>query len=622
MVATGSSASRSLGDRFGEVFHVDDYGAKGDWNGTTGTDDTVAIQAAINAAILAGGGIVRFATNKTYFLNTRNTNTLGQTSLGNHLNIYNGTTNTKLYFDGNGSRLYSTTYNASDCAHFYICSQWHTLIFENLIFERNVAPFNNDGAPTCAFRVVSFDENEHQFFQWNKCIFIDCNDAMVTLATKITNKWKKWKQFVCTECKFLYYKACGRGSGTGAGVVVGLSQWIEHAKFDGVYYDGCVGSINPNNITRPKDGFLFPSAKHTQISNSFFTNSAFEVFKMQIPNESIVPAIRLSSFVQPAVTNPATTVNTTVSSNPDGDALIIGNVYVIKDPNRYNIGPIGAFKLTNTTSSLYGVGTTLTFERLDRHGYIFSDRPELDNGETTSSNLFLEDLSQADSTSHFVNNTFYDIPIKMENGSDPSWAYSSGAWADPQIIIGGGGTIVGNTFYGSNKCIDTDKYSDSHYLPINITGNTFYLYTDKTTQPSGAPVAIFAQYKNTIINSNSFIIRESKDVVYVIFLRANQTIITNNSCAVLKSYNVAQSTRFINAAESYDIVCENNYIKNLDNYANSGSSMNFGPFYGTIRGTIASSGDNRIKIINPIQSPDGSLWKLSITNDGEIEVSK
>jgi len=30
VVATGSSASRSLGDRFGEVFHVDDYGAVGD----------------------------------------------------------------------------------------------------------------------------------------------------------------------------------------------------------------------------------------------------------------------------------------------------------------------------------------------------------------------------------------------------------------------------------------------------------------------------------------------------------------------------------------------------------------------------------------------------------------
>ena len=53
VLASGSSEERSLATRFGEVFHVDDYGAKGDWNGSTGTDDTAAIQDTINAAVAA-----------------------------------------------------------------------------------------------------------------------------------------------------------------------------------------------------------------------------------------------------------------------------------------------------------------------------------------------------------------------------------------------------------------------------------------------------------------------------------------------------------------------------------------------------------------------------------------
>jgi hypothetical protein len=50
--------------------NVGDFGAKGDWDGSTGTDDTVAIAAAIDAAVAAGGGTVQGIPGKRYRLNT------------------------------------------------------------------------------------------------------------------------------------------------------------------------------------------------------------------------------------------------------------------------------------------------------------------------------------------------------------------------------------------------------------------------------------------------------------------------------------------------------------------------------------------------------------------------
>ena len=106
VIASGSTVPRTLAERFGEVFNVQDYGAVGDGS----TNDRAAILSAIDAAIAAGGGRVVFQSGLSYNLGSTMTTITGDfenigASLDVHFPIQNADGVT---LEGNGCTLIST----------------------------------------------------------------------------------------------------------------------------------------------------------------------------------------------------------------------------------------------------------------------------------------------------------------------------------------------------------------------------------------------------------------------------------------------------------------------------------------------------------------------------------
>jgi hypothetical protein len=110
-IATGSTTARDLANRFADIFNVKDFGAVGD--GTT--DNQAAFQAAINAALAAGGGTIYIPKGIYNFPNTSNAAKLDP-GLGNLTFKGDGYTSSIFkYWEGTGKEqqgnLFSNTVN-------------------------------------------------------------------------------------------------------------------------------------------------------------------------------------------------------------------------------------------------------------------------------------------------------------------------------------------------------------------------------------------------------------------------------------------------------------------------------------------------------------------------------
>ena len=104
ILATESTTSRTLQDRFADVVNVKDFGAVGDGV----TDDTVAINLAITAITSSGGGVIKFSVGKYLVSSTININSSGIYLIGDAETvsyIVNGSSNTPAISFGTGSTL-------------------------------------------------------------------------------------------------------------------------------------------------------------------------------------------------------------------------------------------------------------------------------------------------------------------------------------------------------------------------------------------------------------------------------------------------------------------------------------------------------------------------------------
>jgi hypothetical protein len=650
VTATGSTTPRFLADRFGEVFNVADYGAIG--NGIA--DDTAAIQAAINAAVAAGGGIVRFGANKVYRLNT-STGRLGDAVGRNDSNQMRhflrigradsaaGSTNMMLYFDGQGATLHATSYQTGANDIMYTCCRFHTLVFDNLKFTR--APYNitTSGNHTIALSFYAVDFNQHEQVLIQNCYFKD-NLASIDFATWNMNYRQirgKLKRVDVLNCIFEHDNGANRTAFqyTSGALCVYMNTWVEQARFDRCHADGQTNGQLGSVFTEAMHGFLFPMPLRASVTNCYFTHFIFEVIKASDGETAATGITIAGNFNQVAV---GATLSRNITNNDfNVQTLQVGKVYAFYDNDQYAQRRGGFFRLEPKTgggSYTYAVGETLNFTRVSSAPYHLPSQHEFPVGQTlTTATIGLIDVEMMDQLELSVSNCCFDSkPVKNHLGVDPNPEVES--WDFPSILVDYTSKVTNNYFRGGTYNVYCGVTTADRF-PIIVANNVFFKYTDRATQSTSNYGTVWVRKANVLIEGNMFIARETRAVTEFLWLAAHDVVVRNNVAIVLNpssagSNGVVVPTRFITyAVDLFRITAENNYLKDLEHYARASVQGNIADFTGTLRGSVATIGypsgpewehpsSASIRIAKRFTSPDGGQWTVGVTNDGELEVIK
>ncbi len=491
VVATGSSASRSLGDRFGEVFHVDDYGAKGDWNGTTGTDDTAAIQSAINAAITAGGGTIEFRSGKTYLLDS------GYAfPVGGALKIEGGTNTTKLRFQGNGARLWIQRNSASQNilnTFFKAHTRCYSIEFSDLTFERSDVRFPSNYTSqenNAAFVMAPKSTDAIDHVSFFNCSFINTFSVSIKQTNQPNHQngadavswdlaYNKIRLFEAVNCKFIYPYGSNSLVTGGGGQIINLSQWVETAVYSGCYIDGAVGGKIPNDVLWPKDGFNYVNASHSIIENCHLRNYWVEGIIAQA--DGMARSAFIKDFTQPAIN---ANVNIPLAAgNVNFNELIVGEKYVIMPPDQYlnTEAPCGVYEVVSVPAN-WNTNTTFTVKRVANELMPFGDQswnysPRSENSRITTAWVVFD---FAGTDTHSVRGNYYydgDVNGKASyiyqpisgnfapvSGTKMQWSSANNRWE----VVTGGSTV---RFYNPSTAATVPSSGWTDGGSINATAN-------------------------------------------------------------------------------------------------------------------------------------------------------
>jgi hypothetical protein len=655
VVATGSSASRSLGDRFGEVFRVDDYGAKGDWNGTTGTDDTAAIQAAINAAVAAGGGVIRFGAGKKYRLVSMagiSNFTVGVTNIAafaGHLFVGSGdyvsgfgSTTMNLMFDGQGATLHSDFYEPSKGSTLHFVCQFQRIIIRDLNFSKSqyLIPDEQNSSQTTAIRIFGIDANKSELFRVENCTFTNQFSAISAqvrdLAPNVAQSDcdGKLENFECIGCRFYYPYGSGRAdgnwsSGLSGALAVMLATYVKSAVFDRCYMDGLVGGQLSAGYKEAMHGFLFPMPIKCKITNCYFKNCEVEVIKASDIETAQRCAIQGGFTQVPAwdgqeATKAASTISRAIVGNSINSTkqfkLVVGNVYCLYNNSTYDSNRGGFYVLNAKVgggSYTFSDEEELSLTRVSSEPY--QAVREISVGASFGSSVSLIDVDLLRECELIVSNTTFEgLPIKNSSGQ----FFSPERWDAPSILCDYSLIANGNSFIGGRSNIYSSA-SCGDFLPTIITNNSFYKYTVFNTQNTNR-TAIFLRKSNAIISNNVFTIQNYLALAYVLFLGGHEIFVNGNYCVTLDPDGSNEFPWFVNYdfGGPWRIVSEDNYLRDLANYGNTADAGNVASYYGSIRGTTVRSGSQSIRLAKTFKSQDKSTWTVGVTNDGELEVIK
>jgi len=287
--AVGTNGSREVHLLEEIALSVRDFGAVGDGV----TDDTVAVQAAIDALEASTNYNTLHFPAGTYRLNTTSFATdgfvnwyqflkLGKTDLAGRDLIFTGEP---------GAVLYSTVSNLR-ARMLMVYASFRSLAFRGLTWRKdsNPLPKSPGGEPNGAegVRFTCYDFRRVAAVDFLDCVFDNCHGAILANAYGYGYRGKL-EHFGFYRCRVLNPYGSNTLEGQtalGGGQQVRLTPWIGYAIYRENYFDG--SSDNPDPVKNPggirKDGSHFGSPLHLLFTNNIVRRFGVEaVFQTDEP---------------------------------------------------------------------------------------------------------------------------------------------------------------------------------------------------------------------------------------------------------------------------------------------------------------------------------------------------